>query len=200
MSENTQVQSDTESKAQLSEDQKDNTSTYTTEQLQRKLAEVNAEAKENRKRAVEEKRKREEFEKATLAEKGQFKELADAWQRKATEAETAALKIKQAFVIKTAADAVMLEAQKLGCVDPEVVVSLVNVNDIPIDDNFNVDKNNVKVLLEDVRKSKSYLFKQPAPKVIDATPSKPEEPKLELSKMTIAERAALLSKLNNQGK
>lgn len=203
MSENTtQVQPDSEIQAQSSaEQQENNTSTYTAEQLQKRLAEVNAEARDNRKRAVEEKRKREELEKSMLAEKGQYKELAEVWQRKAAEAESTATKIKQAFVMKTVADSVMLEAQKLGCVDPEVVVSLVNLTDLPIDDNFNVDKNHVKAMLEDVRKQKAYLFKQQAPKIMDATPAKPETPRpaksyKEMSKQEI--EAALLQQFGKK--
>ena len=201
MSENTQVDQSVESpKAQASEEQQENVSNWTAQQLAERLKVVNAEARENRKRAQDEKRKREELEKKIMAESGQFKELAEVWQRKATEAETQSLKIKEAFAVKAISDSVAMEAQRLGCVDPEALIGLIKLNELPLDENFNVDKTHVKAVIEDMRKQKPYFFKQAAPKVLDAPPAKSEEPKNDLSKLSLHEKAQLLSMLKKQGK
>ncbi len=202
MSENTQVQSDQENQqSQTAETQEttDNT-TWTAEQLAQRLKVVNEEARANRKKYQEEKKKREELEKRAMAENGQFKELAEVWQRKASDAERIAEQIKEAFAFKSVADSVTLEAQRMGCVDPEALVTLINLKELPLDETFNVDKNHVKAVLEDVRKTKPYFFKAAAPKIADATPAKTETPKMDLSKMSLQEKAALLSQLKKQGK
>ncbi len=203
MSENTQVQQDaTAADQSINAEQVNETETkdYTAEQLAQRLKVVNQEARDNRKRLQEEKRKREELEKQSLAEKGQYKELADVWQRKAKEAEDLASKLKEAFAVKSVSDSVISEARSLGCVDPEALINLVNLNELPLDENFNVDRSHVKVVLEDMKKQKPYFFKQAALKVPDATPAKSEAPTQDLSKMSVFERAALLSQLKKQGK
>lgn len=203
MSENTQVQSEQENQQSQSAEQTQETETNTTwtaEQLAQRLKAVNEEAKTNRKKYQEEKKRREELEKRAMAENGQFKELAEVWQRKAADAEKMAEQIKEAFAFKSVADSVTLEAQRMGCVDPEALVSLINLKELPLDETFSVDKAHVKAVLEDVRKTKPYFFKSAAPKIADATPAKTETPKLDLSKMSLQEKAALLSQLKKQGK
>jgi hypothetical protein len=200
MSENTQDQSVTETPAQPSEEQQEKQPEWTAEQLAQRLSKANSEAKDFRKKLQEEKRKNDDLQKKSLAEQGQFKELAEVWQRKATEAESYANKVKEAFAMKSITDTVAFEAQKLGCVDPEALSNLINLSELPLDDNFNVDKTHVKAVLEDMKKKKPYFFKQIAPKITDAIPARVEEPRLDLNKMSIAERAALLSQLKKQGK
>ena len=202
MSENTNVQQDTAALDQPIEAQVNETETkdYTAEQLAQRLKVVNQEARDSRKRLQEEKRRREELEKQSLAEKGQYKELADVWQRKYEDSEKITVKLKEAFAMKSVSDSVISEAKSLGCVDPEALINLVNLNELPLDENFNVDRSHVKAILEDMKKQKPYFFKQAAIRVPDATPAKAESPTQDLSKMSVFERAALLSQLKKQGK
>lgn len=170
-------------------------------ELIKSLREVRESEKQTRLKNLELKRQLEEKEKAKLQDQGQFKELAEIWQRKATESEAQANKLKQAFAIKTVADTLSLEAQKMGCIDTDALVNLIQLDQVPIDETFNVDRENVKAMLEDFRKTKPYFFQKQAPKIADATPAQPQAPVgKDLSKMTLAERAALLSQLKNQGK
>lgn len=204
MSDNT-VQSDADKVVvQSNDDNKqdtDSTNGWTAAQLADRLKIVNQEAKENRKRAQDEKKRREEQEKTALAEKGQFKELAEVWQRKATEAESKSQKLTEAFALKSVSDTVVMEAQRLGCVDPEALASLINLKDLPLDDGFNVDRAHVRAVLEDVRKAKPYFFQKPAPKVLDTTPAKSDAPPaFDLNKLSLQERAQMLTQLKNQGK
>lgn len=203
MSETVQVQSDAEDVEQSATTDQNEPITVnrTAEELARRLKEVSLEAKQNRQKNAELKRQLEEKEKSKLVDQGQFKELAEIWQRKATESETQANKLKQAFAVKTIADTLSLEAQRMGCIDTDALVNLIQLDQVPIDDTFNVDKSSVRAMLEDFKKTKPYFFQKQAPKIVDATPAQPQAPAgNDLSKMTLAERAALLSQLNKQGK
>lgn len=163
------------------------------EELAKRLKEVSNEAKVNRQKLAEEKRKREELEKAKLQESGQFKELADIWQRKAAEKESEARKLKEAFAIKTISDSIALEASKAGCVDPDVLVNLLPLENVPIDESFTVDKESVKAMVEDFRKSKPYLFQKQAPKFAAAVPTiQQAKPEKSVEKMDSQEIQKLL--------
>lgn len=200
MQENTnEIQSDQSDSQSVTQDQQDG-SKWTAEQLEQRLKAVKDEAKTNRKRYIEEKQKREELEKRAMAENGQYKELAEVWQRKAEDAEKLAVQIKDAFAEKSIADTVIYEAKQMGCHDPEVLLSVVNLREFPLDERFNVDKTHVVATLEDLRKKKSYLFQKPGPKIADSAPAKPEPPKFDLGKLSLKEKATLLTQLKMQGK
>lgn len=204
MSEEQQVQSDDKAIQPNSEQSQPNEeiiANRSAEELAKRLKEVSQEAKLNRQKASELKRQNEELQKQKLQEQGQYKELAEISQRKAQEIEQQANKLKQAFAFKTVSDAVAMEAIKLGAKNVDDVIQLMQLDQIPIDDQFNVDRESVKTIMEDFKKKKEYLFNgKPGPKIADATPAKTEAPKFDLSKLTLAEKAALLSTLHNQGK
>lgn len=142
------------------------------EELAKRLKEVSLEAKMNRQKNAELKKQLEDSQRTKLQDQGQHKELADIWQRKATESEAQTTKLRQAFALKTIADSVSLEAQKLGCIDTDALVNLLSIEQIPIDDTFNVDQVSVKAMLEDFRKSKPYFFQKQAPRIADAAPGR----------------------------
>jgi len=169
------------------------------EDFERRLVELAEENKKFRKSAAEERRKREELEKQKLQEQGQFKELAEVWQRKATEAESISAKKTEAFALKIISESVATEATKLGCVDPDLLLGVLPINQVPIDETFNVDRASVKAMIEDFKKNKPYLFQKAAPKLIDSAPAKAEvNTGPTLSKMTLAEKAALLAQLTKK--
>lgn len=203
MLETDQVQSDaTEIVDQSATEQPEQvTVNRTAEELAKRLKEVSLEAKQNRQKAADLKRQLEEKDKSKLVEQGQFKELADVYQRQATDYKAQAEKLKQAFAVKTIADTLSLEAQRMGCIDTDALVNLIQLDQVPIDETFNVDKNSVRAMLEDFKKTKPYFFQKQAPKIADAPPvTQTVSVSNDLSKMTLAERAALLSRLNKQGK
>jgi len=193
MSDNNQVQSDESLDQSTIEQDEPITVNRTAEELAKRLKEVSQEAKLSRQKNAELKRQLEEKEKTKLQEQGQFKELADIWQRKATDSEAQAIKLKQAFAVKTIADRLSLEAQKMGCIDTDALVNLVNLGQVPIDETFNVDGESVKALLEDFRKTKPYFFQRQAPKIADAAPGKaPAVKEKTLDTMTAADIEKIL--------
>lgn len=166
------VQSNDET-SQQKETQEEVIATRSADELAKRLKEVSLEAKLNRQKASELKRQNEELQKQKLQEQGQYKELAEISQRKAQEIESQANKLKQAFAFKTVSDAVAMEAIKLGAKNVDDVIQLMQLDQIPIDDQFNVDRESVKTIMEDFKKKKEYLFNgKPGPKIADVTPTK----------------------------
>jgi hypothetical protein len=193
MLETDETQSGTEPVDQSATDQETITVNRTAEELAKRLKEVSLEAKINRQKNAELKKQLEEKEKSKLVDQGQFKELADVYQRQATDYKAQADKLKQAFAVKTIADTLSLEAQKMGCIDTDALVNLIQLDQVPIDDTFNVDRESVKAMLEDFRKTKPYFFQRQAPRIADVTPGKaPVVKEKSLSDMSKAEIEKML--------
>lgn len=200
MSENTEVQSN--ESAQSSEQSTEETIVVTksAEELAKRLKEVSLEAKLSRQKNAELKKQFEEEKKKQLAEQGQYKELAEIYKRKAEDLEGQTQKFKQAFGLKILSDAVEIEATKLGARNVDDVLRLLPIDQIPIDEQFNVDRNSVKVMLEDFKKNRDYLFAgRPGPKVADAAPGKVETKKQKtIDEMSAEEIQAILKNKFNK--
>jgi hypothetical protein len=193
MLETDETQSGQEPVDKSATDQETITVNRTAEELAKRLKEVSLEAKINRQKNAELKKQLEEKEKSKLVDQGQFKELADVYQRQATDYKAQADKLKQAFAVKTIADTLSLEAQKMGCIDTDALVNLIQLDQVPIDDTFNVDRESVKAMLEDFRKTKPYFFQRQAPRIADVTPGKaPVVKEKSLSDMSKAEIEKML--------
>lgn len=162
------------------------------EELAKRLKETSQEAKLNRQKVAELKKQLEDKQKQELASGGNYKELAEIWQRKATDSETQANKLKNIFAVKTIADTVSLEAATMGCIDVDALVNLIPLDQVPIDETFNVDRASVKAMLEDFRKTKPYFFKKQAPRIADAVPGKPAPAGKPLEKMSAKEIEEIL--------
>lgn len=178
MSENQQAQTGEQSADQSvqSEQAEQPVEAKTQDDLVRRLKETAAEAKQYRQRLADEKKKREDAERKALADAGNWQEVANRATQEAEAAKERAERLKQAFAVKTISDKIAIEATKLGCVDPDLLVNVLPLDQVQTDENFNVDSASVKVLIEDVRKSKPYLFKKDAPRVADVVPGKPSAP------------------------
>jgi hypothetical protein len=174
--------------------------TKSAEELAKRLKEVSAEAKTYRQRLAQEKSDRENEQKKTLEEQGQFKELANVYKTKAESAEAQAHKLRAAFATKIVADAVAIDAVRLGCVDPDALLQLMPLDQIPIGDGFEVDKNHVRTMVEDFKKGKPYLFQKQSPRVPDGTPGKaPVVTGKPLEKMTAQEIEQLILSQHKKG-
>lgn len=155
------------------------------------------EAKRYRQAAAEERRKREEMETARLQEEGKHQELAEKYRKERDEALERATRATDSYARKTVGAQVRAVAAEMGCIDTDALVKLVNLDDIPVDDDFNVDPVSVKSILEKERKGRSYLFGKSAPKVHDMAPNpNPDTKQSEktLDQMTMKEKMMLLKK------
>ena len=174
--------------------------TKSAEELARRLKEVSQEAKQYRQRLAEEKRQREDLQRKSLEDQGQFKELADIYKAKAEAAEAQSKKLREAFATKIVADSVALEATKLGCIDSDAVLQLAPLDQIPIGEGFEVDRNHVKTIMEQFKTQKPYLFQKTAPKIPDGTPGKtPVVTGKPIEKMTQQELEARIIELHKKG-
>lgn len=199
MSENAQVQSDgqqPEQSAQVEQQEQQQAEgskrPRSAEELEARLKEVSLEAKTYRQKLAEEKKRIADLERKKLEEGGQFQELANRYKLDAETALERADKLKQAFALKTVSDKVAVEAAKLGCVDPELLSSVLPLDQIKVDEMFNVDAVSVKTLIEDVKRSKPYLFQKAAPKISDVTPNSSAPPAKPIDKLSAKELESLL--------
>ena len=86
------------------------------------------------------------------------------------------------------------EAIKLGCIDPDALIRLADITSLEVDESFNVDKSGVQALIDDLKKSKAYLFKKDVGQIADGTPSgKVPNNKPDLKKMSRDEIIAALA-------
>lgn len=200
MSENAQVQSDgqqLEQSAPVEQQEQQQQADggkrpRSAEELEARLKEVSLEAKTYRQKLAEEKKRIADLERKKLEEGGQFQELANRYKLDAESALERADKLKQAFALKTVSDKVAVEATKLGCVDPELLSSVLPLDQIKVDEMFNVDTVSVKTLIEDVKKNKPYLFQKTAPKISDVTPNSSAPPAKPIDKLSAKELESLL--------
>ena len=107
-----------------------------------------------------------------LQNEGKKDELLEAYKQKINDYES---KFSN-FAFSTVANNVALEAKEMGCVDHDALIKLVDLSSLNVGDNFAVDKDEVKTMLENVKKEKPYLFKKEAPKVHDGVVKKAEAP------------------------
>ncbi len=155
------------------------------------------EAKQYRKALAEERRKREDMETQKLQEEGKHQELADKYRRERDEALDRATRATDSYARKTVGAQVRAVAAEMGCIDTEALVQLVDLDQVPVDDDFNVDSVSVKNMLEKERQKRSYLFGKTAPKIHDVVPdpnpdTKPNEKSLD--QLSMKEKIALLGK------
>ncbi len=100
------------------------------------------------------------------------------------------------FAYSAVSNNVALEAKTMGCVDHDALVKLVDLTSLNVGDNFSVDKDEVKTMLESVKKDRPYLFKPVNPNVNTGTPKdfNSSTGKIDFSKMSQAEMVAYANK------
>ena len=100
------------------------------------------------------------------------------------------------FAYSAVSNNVALEAQQMGCVDNDALVKLVDLSSLNVGDNFSVDKEEVRTMLESVKKERPYLFKPVNPNVNTGVPKdfNSETGKVDFSKMSHEEMVAYANK------
>lgn len=74
----------------------------------------------------------------------------------------------QAYAYATLGSQVKTEAAKMGCQDPDSLVKLMDLQGIPIDpETFRGDSDNIKMMLEEEKRSRPFYFGKPAPNIQD---------------------------------
>lgn len=164
------------------------------EEYARRTVELSSENKKMRLANAELKAKLDLIEKDKLEAQGKFQEVAQKEKERADKAEQLAKEAAKKFGWKLVQKAVEAEASKFGCVDPSALLALAPIDNIEIDDEFNIDTSGVKAVIETMAKQKPYLFQKQASNPKDLPPGSGKDTFKEksLKDMTIAEKKAYL--------
>jgi hypothetical protein len=106
------------------------------------------------------------------------KKQTDEWRNKSTN-------LVKNVTNKVTRSQFMTVAEKLGCVDPDLAMSACNFDDIDVDvDTLELDKEKLTQKLQELTKTKPYLFKKDARVPADINPSNSRLPEKNLSELS----------------
>ena len=195
MADNASGQSTTDGVQSAPADQIDITGTA--EELARRLRDTSHEAKKYRQAVSELKASLDAHEREKMEAQGQFQEMAKKERERAEQAEQAMKQSAGKFGYKILEMAVETEASKLGCLDTKALLKLTDVTKIDIDEEFNVDRNGVKMVLEQMAKEKPYLFQKSAVNPKDLPPASGNDmfKSKTMDQMSPAEKIAMATKM-----
>jgi DNA repair exonuclease SbcCD ATPase subunit len=113
-----------------------------------------------------------ELESTKLQEQGKFKEIAEAKAKEAEEWKKKAAQIAQATASHVKENALKLKAQELGMVPKaiEKLSALVNLDEVELEDGFQVNQAKVADLMSNLQKEHDYLFKKTVAPTKDVFP------------------------------
>ncbi len=113
-----------------------------------------------------------EQESKTLQEQGKYKEIAEAKSKEAEEWKKKATQIATATASHVKQNAIKLKAQELG-INPkalEKLPALIDMNEIELEDGFNVNQVKVNEILSKFQTEHDYLFKKTVAPTKDVFP------------------------------
>lgn len=107
------------------------------------------------------------LEQEKLQAEGNKEELIESLKKEVNQWKGKATKAVSSFAKSKVHEAMMREASKAGCQDPELVLRAYaqDLDEIDFDDQFNPDLDQLKTTLERVRQERPYLFGKEAPKI-----------------------------------
>lgn len=112
----------------------------------------------------------EQLQNEKLQKEGNTQELLDRYKTQSETFKSELEQTKRAYARATLSGQVKTEAVKLGCQDPETLIKILDLDNIPVDPtSFSADADNIKMLLEETKKSRPYFFGKPAPNVSDVS-------------------------------
>lgn len=105
-----------------------------------------------------------------LLEQGKLKEYAETLKAQADKLQNELKSVKSNYAFTTVKSQIERKAVELGCVDADLLMKAIDLDKVQVDDTFTVDTQSLGEVLEGVRKTKPYLFKQEGPKLRDGVP------------------------------
>lgn len=107
-----------------------------------------------------------------LAESGNKDELIKSLKAKLDGESKRAKELFNSYARKSLGAQMRSAALEAGCIDPDAVMSLGDFSNLEVDaQTFEADDNEVKDIINGLKKSKPYLFQKPGPKVNSKLPS-----------------------------
>ena len=106
-----------------------------------------------------------------LQAEGKWKELAENNKKLADDFKSKNLNIVKNVSEKAIRSQFMREAEKLGCVDAEIAMKACSFDDLEVTEDFEFDNQKLVGKIQELTKSKPYLFKKDFKMVQDINPS-----------------------------
>ena len=130
-----------------------------------------------------------------MSAEGKKDELIQTYKKQLSEISEKLEKTNKHYAWNTLTGAIKQEAIKHGCTDPEKLIRLMDDEDlrsIEIGENFNIDFDSVKNVIEKSKKDNFFLFKSPGKPIANGIPNtKIVEDKKDLKDLSIDELKAL---------
>jgi hypothetical protein len=114
---------------------------------------------------------KDQLEAEKLQAEGKWKELAENNKKLADDFKSKNLNIVKNVSEKAIRSQFMREAEKLGCVDAEIAMKACSFDDLEVTDDFEFDNQKLVGKIQELTKSKPYLFKKDFKMVQDINPS-----------------------------
>lgn len=139
----------------------------------------------------------ESFEVQTMQEGGQLKELVEKLQK---QNQTYASQIKEKehkYAHATLSSQIKTEAVRMGCLDPDRLLKLMDLSAVPVDpETYTTDNDGIRLLLEEQKKTLPFFFSKAAPTVHDVSGANtvPQESTVDFSSMSRTELAEFVKK------
>lgn len=114
---------------------------------------------------------KDQLEAEKLQAEGKWKELAETNKKLADEFKNKNLNIVKNVSEKAIRSQFMREAEKLGCVDAEIAMKACSFDDLEVTEDFEFDNQKLVGKIQELTKSKPYLFKKDFKMVQDINPS-----------------------------
>lgn len=145
---------------------------------------------------VETKAKLEEYEQAKLEAEGKLKEANENLKKMLSQSKTEKVELFKKVADKSVRQQFFREAEKLGCADPELAMKAVNFDDLEITEDFEFDSQKLSGKIQELTKTKPFLFKKDFKIPQDITPSNKPAPQKSFKDMTPSELIEEYKKLS----
>lgn len=114
---------------------------------------------------------KDQLEAEKLQAEGKWKELAENNKKLADDFKSKNLNIVKNVSEKAIRSQFMREAEKLGCVDAEIAMKACSFDDLEVTEDFEFDNQKLVGKIQELTKTKPYLFKKDFKMVQDINPS-----------------------------
>lgn len=114
---------------------------------------------------------KDQLEAEKLQAEGKWKELAENNKKLADDFKSKNLSIVKNVSEKAIRSQFMREAEKLGCVDAEIAMKACSFDDLEVTEDFEFDNQKLVGKIQELTKTKPYLFKKDFKMVQDINPS-----------------------------
>lgn len=126
----------------------------------------------------------EEYEQGKLEAEGKLKEALENQKKLTQQFKDKNLEIVKTVTNKAVRSQFLREAEKLGCIDSDIAIKAVSFEDLEVTEDFEFDNQKLVAKIQELTKSKPYLFKKDFKLVADITPNNSPAPEKSLSEMS----------------